>query len=80
MSWWLIKQVELFAKLSMQPKSDMVPKECGFNQSETASCLCARAFRDIFHARLQWQGMVNSYKRSIFVITQTQLATQTQVT
>ena len=22
----------------MQPKADMVPKECGFNQSETASC------------------------------------------
>ena len=26
----------------MQPKADMVPKECGFNQSEAASCLCAR--------------------------------------
>ncbi len=39
----------------------------------------ARAFRDVFHARLQWQGMVNLYKRSIFVITQTQFATQTQV-
>ena len=25
----------------MQPKADIVPKECGFNQSETASCLCA---------------------------------------
>ena len=25
----------------MQPKADMVPKECGFNHSETASCLCA---------------------------------------
>ncbi len=42
MSWWLIKQVELYAKFSMQLKADMVPKECGFNQSETASCLCAR--------------------------------------
>ena len=42
MSWWLIKQVELYAKFSMQPKADMVPKGCGFNQSETASCLCAR--------------------------------------
>ena len=30
------------AKFSMQPKADMVPKECGFNQSETASGLCAR--------------------------------------
>ena len=42
MSWWLIKQVELYAKFSMQPKADMVPKVCGFNQSETASCLCVR--------------------------------------
>ena len=40
----------------------------------------ARAERDVFHARLQWQGMVNLYKRSIFVITQTQFATQTQIT
>ena len=37
-----VKQVELYAKFSMQPKADMVHKECGFNQSETASCLCAR--------------------------------------
>ncbi len=74
MSWWLIKQVELYAKFSVQPKTDMVPKECRFNQSETASCL-ARAFRDVFDARLQWQGMLNLYKRSIFVITQTQFST-----
>ena len=26
----------------MLSKADMVPKECGFNQSQTASCLCAR--------------------------------------
>ena len=38
MSWQLIKQVEIYAKFSMQPKADMVPKECGFNQSETTSC------------------------------------------
>ena len=25
----------------MHPKADMVPEECGFNRSETASCLCA---------------------------------------
>ena len=42
MPWWIIKQVELHAKFSMHPKADMVPKECGFNQSETASFLCAR--------------------------------------
>ena len=26
----------------MQPKADMFLEECGFNESETASCLCAR--------------------------------------
>ena len=40
----------------------------------------ARAERDVFYARLQWQGMVNLYKRGIFVITQTKFATQTEVT
>ena len=38
MSWYLIKQVEVYAKFSMQSKADMVSTECGFNQSETASC------------------------------------------
>ena len=33
-----MKQVEVYAEFSMQPKADMVPKECLFNQSETASC------------------------------------------
>ena len=37
------------------------------NSLKTASCV--RAKRDFFDARLQWQGMVNLYKRSIFVIT-----------
>ena len=27
----------------MRPKADMVPNECGFTQSERASCLCARS-------------------------------------
>ncbi len=40
----------------------------------------ARAKHDIFDARLQWQGMVHLYKHNIFVITQTQFATQTKVT
>ncbi len=62
----MIKQVELYAKFSMQPNADMDIKECELNQSETASCLCARAFLDVYHARL--------YKRSIFAITQTQFA------
>ena len=53
----------------------MVPKENGFNQSETASQEVpadARASRDVFHARLPWQGMVKLYKGSIFVITYTE--------
>ena len=45
MSWWLIKQVQLNAKFPMQLKADMVPKDYGFNQSETASCLCMRVSR-----------------------------------
>ena len=49
----------------------MVPKESGFNQSETASGLCARI---VLHARLPWQGMVKLYKGSILVIAKTQFA------
>ena len=33
----------------------------------------ARAKRDVLHARMQWKGMVNLYKCSMFVITETQL-------
>ena len=40
----------------------------------------ARASPDVFHARLPWQGMVKLYKGSIFVITETQFANQSQVT
>ncbi len=56
----------------------MVPKESGFNQSETASGKCAREC-DVFHARLPRQGMVKLYKGSIFVIKETQFAIQSQV-
>ena len=41
----------------------MVPKESGFNQSDTASCCCARAHCDVFQAGLLWQGMAKVYKR-----------------
>ena len=41
----------------------MVPKESGFNQSETA---CARAWCDVFHARLSWQEMVEVLQRQHF--------------
>ena len=57
----------------------MVPKESGFNQSETASCLW-RAEYDVFYARLPWQGMVKLYKGNIFIITETQFVIQGQVT
>ena len=57
----------------------MVPKESGFNQSETASGKCARVVYVFSHAHLPRQGMVKLYKGSIFVITQAQFATQDQV-
>ena len=56
----------------------MVPKESGFNQSETASGKDARVVW-LFHARLPRQGMVKLYKGSIFVITEAQFAIQSQV-
>ena len=40
----------------------------------------ARASRDVFRARLPWQGIVKLYKGSIFVITETQFVIQSQVT
>ena len=39
----------------------------------------ARAHCDVFQARLPWQGTVKFYKGSIFVITETQFAIQSQV-
>ena len=57
----------------------MVPKESGFNQSETALPANARAQCDVLHARLPRRGMVKLYKGSIFVITEAQFAIQSQV-
>ena len=34
----------------------MVPKENGFNQSETASAKCAHAKGDVFHAAYPGKG------------------------
>ncbi len=52
----------------------MVPRLCAFNQSETASCLCARvSWRFPCSPALARDGEL------IFVITQTQFATQIQV-
>ena len=58
----------------MQPNADMVPKDCSFNQSENLPLMC-----DVVHACWQRQEMVNLHKCSIFVITETQFAIQTQV-
>ena len=55
----------------------MVPKESGFNQSETASGKCAQC--DVFHAHLPRLGMVKLYKGSIFGITEAHFAIQNQV-
>ena len=48
----------------------MVPKESGFNQSD---------IREVFQARLRWEEMVKLNKGSIFIITETQFAIQSQV-
>ena len=39
----------------------------------------ARAHCDVFQAGLPWQGMAKLYKGSIFVITETHFAIQSQV-
>ena len=57
----------------------MVPKESGFNQSKSLAHY-ARAHCDVFQALLPWQGIVKFYKGNIFVITETQLDIQSQVT
>ena len=57
----------------MQPMADMVPKYCGFNQSENLPLM-----NDVVHACWQRQETVNLY--SISVIMETQFAIQTQVT
>ena len=55
----------------------MVPKQSGFNQSDTRLPYNAHAHRDVFQARLPWEEMVKLNKGSIF--TETQFAIQSQV-
>ena len=57
----------------------MVREENGFNQSKLFAHF-ARAHCDVFHARPPWRGIVKFYKDSIFVITETEFAIQSQVT
>ena len=56
----------------------MVPKESGFNQSETVPPN-AHAHHDVFQAGLPWEEVVKLNKGSIFIITETQCAIQSQV-
>ena len=56
----------------------MVPKRVdSTNQKRLAHY--AHAHCDVFQASLPWQGIVKFYKGSIFVITETQFAIQSQV-
>ena len=57
----------------------MVPKESGFNQSETDSGKCARTVWR-FQARLPRKGMAKLYKGRILVIMEAQFAIESQVT
>ncbi len=60
----------------------MVPKESGFNQSDQKRLPSnAYAHRDVFQARLPWEKMVklNINKGSIFIITETRFAIESQV-
>ena len=54
----------------------MVPKEHIDSTNQKLFPPDARASRDVFQARLPWQGMVKLYKGSIFVITDTQFVIQ----
>ncbi len=56
----------------------MVPKESGFNQSETVPPN-AHAHHDVFQAGLPWEEVVKLNKGSIYIITETQFAIQSQV-
>ena len=56
----------------------MVPKDFSTNQKRLPTV--ARAHCDVFQAGLPWQGMAKLYKCSIFIITETQFAIQSQVT
>ena len=56
----------------------MVPKQSGFNQSNRLPSN-AHAHRDVFQVRLPWEEMLKLNKGSIFIITETQFAIQSQV-
>ena len=57
----------------------MVPKRMD-STNQTRLPAVARAHCGVFQAGLPWQGMAKLYKGSIFVITETQFAFQSEVT
>ena len=56
----------------------MVPTRMD-STNQTRLPVVARAHYDVFHAGLPWQEMAKLYKGSIFVVTETQFAFQSQV-
>ena len=62
----------------MRAEADMVPKRVDSTNQKRLPAN-ADAHRDVFQARLPWQDMVKLNKGSIFVITETQFAIQSQV-
>ena len=58
----------------------MVPMQRMNSTNQKRLPASARAWRDVFHARLPWQGMVKIYKGSIIVITKTHFAIQSPIT
>ena len=62
----------------MRAEADMVPKRVDSTNLKRLPAN-AHAHRDVFQARLPWQDMVKLNKGSIFVITETQFAIQSQV-
>ena len=63
----------------MLAEADMVPKRMD-STNQTRLSAVARALCDVSHAGPHWQGMAKLYKGSIFIITETQFACQSQVT
>ena len=57
----------------------MVPKRMD-STNQTRRHAVSRAHCDVFQAGQPWQGMAKLYKGSIFIITETQFAFQSQVT
>ena len=62
----------------MYAEADMVPRGID-STNQNLLPANAHAHRDVFQARLTWEDMVKLNKGSIFIITETQFAIQSQV-